>query len=190
LNKRLTKKDGEYYVNDRLFDATHSKFAAALKNGMKSVLKPNDVVLYLGASHGYTVSFIAELCRFIFAVEISPYVLPRLIETCKKHKNIAPIFADASKPFSYFRRVCEADIVYQDIAQKNQVEIFLNNIELFLKKGGYGLLAVKCRSIDVVSEPEYVFKQVKSDLEKHLKIISYFTLEPFEKDHYLIVVRK
>jgi len=190
LSKKLIKKEGEYYLDGRLFDACHSKLAAAMKNGLKNPIKKTDVVLYLGASHGYTPSFVAEMSAFVFAVEFSQYVVDALISVCKKAGNIAPILADASKPLTYFRRVSGVDIVYQDIAQKNQVGIFVKNINLFLKKGGYGLLAVKCRSIDVAADPAKVFSSVKSELEKHLKIVSYTSLEPFEKDHYFVIVRK
>ncbi len=189
----IKQKGGELYVGSRLFDPYHSKLAAAVMNNVMSKrkipLKKTDVVLYLGASHGYTASFIAELCAFVFAVEVSSYVVPQLIDVCKRLKNIAPMLADASKPLSYFRQISGVDIVYQDIAQKNQVEIFIKNIGLYLKKGGYGMLAVKCRSIDVAAEPSEVFKQVKSGLEKHLKIIGSCTLEPYEKDHYFIIVK-
>lgn len=190
MSKKLIKKEGEYYLDGRLFDAYHSKLAAAMKNGLKNPIKSTDVVLYLGASHGYTVSFIAGMSAFVFAVEFSQYVIDALISICQKTGNIAPILADAFKPSTYFRRVSGVDVVYQDIAQKNQVEIFVKNIELFLKKGGYGMLAVKCRSIDVAGDPAHVFEIVKLELEKHLKIVSYTSLEPFEKDHYFVIVKK
>ena len=45
----------------RFFDAERSKLAAAIKNKIQKVLiKKNDVILYLGASHGYTASYISE----------------------------------------------------------------------------------------------------------------------------------
>ena len=84
---------------------------------------------------------------------------------------MAPILADANKPLSYMRRISGVDVVYQDIAQKNQVEIFLKNIDLYLKKGGIGFLTVKCRSIDVSAEPSDVVESVLKELEKHLKIV-------------------
>lgn len=44
------------------------------------------------------------------------------------------------------------DLLYQDISQKNQVEIFLKNMEKFdVKKA---IIMVKARSIDVVMEPK------------------------------------
>lgn len=172
------------------FEPTHSKLVAAEENGLSVKFSKEDVVLYLGASHGYTPSYIASRVSFVFAVEFSPYVIPALIDVSKKSGNIAPILADASKPLTYFRRVSGVDVVYQDIAQKNQVEIFFKNVDLFLCKGGLGLLAVKCRSIDVSADPKKVFESVLKELEKHLKILDYKSLEPYEKDHYMIMCKK
>ncbi|MBS3112878.1 fibrillarin-like rRNA/tRNA 2'-O-methyltransferase [Candidatus Woesearchaeota archaeon] len=174
----------------KLYEPCRSKLVAAEKNGLKVKFNWKDVVLYLGASHGYTPSYIAARTGFVFAVEISPYVIQALIEVSKKEGNIAPILADANKPLSYFKRVSGVDVVYQDIAQKNQVEIFLKNVNLFLKNGGIGLLAVKCRSIDVSANPSDVFETVKTALEKYLKIQDYKNLEPYEKDHYMIMCKK
>jgi len=82
------------------------------------------------------------------------------------------------------------DVVYQDIAQKNQIEIFIKNIDLFLKDGGYALLAVKARSIDVAKNPKIIFKEVKKELERDLIIIDNRVLDPFQKDHCMFVCKK
>ena len=90
----------------------------------------------------------------------------------------------------YADKICQADVLYQDIAQKNQVDIFLKNIDLFLKKDGYALLAVKARSIDVTKKPKQIFKQVKEQLERHVTIIDYRELEPYQKDHCIFICKK
>ena len=64
------------------------------------------------------------------------------------------------------------------------------NIDLFLKDRGYALLAVKARSIDVTKKPKDIFRQVRSDLEKHLTIIDSRLLEPYQKDHCMFVCKK
>src|SRR3989344_506308 len=94
------------------------------------------------------------------------------------HK-VFELLADANHPEEYLDKVCLADIIYQDVAQRNQSEIFLKNCAVFLKKGGYGLLAVKARSIDVRKKPKVVFEEVKKELakDKSLKIIDYRLLE-------------
>ncbi len=178
----------------RQLNPTRSKFAAAIAKGMTfSPFKESSVVLYLGAAHGYTASFISDICSqgFIFAVEFAPVVARNLVYVCESRKNIAPILADANHPERYAEKmVKEVDVVYQDIAQKNQVEIFLKNCDLFLKSGGFAILAVKARSIDVTKRPISVFEEIKGQLRQRLELVDYRRLDPFEKDHALFVLKK
>ena len=156
-------------------------------------IRKNDVVLYLGAASGTTVSHVSDIVGsegLVFAVDIAPRVMRDLIFLCYKRKNIAPILADANKADLLKERICAVDVVYQDVAQKNQVEIFLKNVDLFLKNGGYALLAIKARSIDVTKNPKLIFKEVKEKLEKTLTIIDYRELQPFQKDHCMFICKK
>ena len=98
--------------------------------------------------------------------------------------------ADANRPLTYADKISSADIIYQDIAQRNQAEIFLKNIELFLKKDGYALLAVKARSIDIARKPQSIFNEIKRKLEENLVIIDYRELEPFQHDHCMFICKK
>ena len=82
------------------------------------------------------------------------------------------------------------DVVYQDIAQKDQVNIFLKNCNEFLKKDGFGLLALKSRSIDVTKNPKEIYKHVWKELEKHITVVDHRILDPLQKDHALFVVKK
>ena len=102
---------------------------------------------------------------------------------------MSPILADANKPDTYLHLVTQVDVVFQDIAQKNQLEIFLKNISLYLKKGGIGLLAVKARSIDSTKQPRILFEQIRRELEQKSKIVDQRILDPFEKDHMLFVIK-
>lgn len=178
----------------REWDAYSSKLAALILKGCPNIgLRKNDVVLYLGSATGTTVSHVSDIAGkegFVFAVDIAPRVMRDLVFVCEDRKNIAPILADANKPESFANRITEVDVVYQDIAQKNQVEIFLKNIELFLKDDGYALLAVKARSIDVTKNPKDIFKEVRKELESKLTIIDFRLLEPFQKDHCMFVCKK
>ena len=83
------------------------------------------------------------------------------------------------------------DAVVQDVAQRDQVAIFLKNCERFLKKEGFGLLVVKAGSIAVEKHPREIFRQVKNELEQNgkLSIVDYRELEPFEKDHCIFVCK-
>ncbi|MBW2963629.1 fibrillarin-like rRNA/tRNA 2'-O-methyltransferase, partial [Candidatus Woesearchaeota archaeon] len=127
---------------------------------------------------------------YIFALDLAPRTTRDLVFLCEKRKNIIPIMADANQLDLFTDKVTQVDIVYQDIAQRNQAEIFLKNINRFLKSNGYGLLAVKAKSIDIKKKPKVIFNEVRQFLEQHLTIIDFRTLEPFEKDHAFIIVKK
>ena len=189
--EKLVKENNVEY---REWDAYKSKLAASILKGSPNIgIRKDDVVLYLGSASGTTASHVSDIVGndgFIFAVDIAPRVVRDLIFLCYKRKNIAPILADANRINELIERVSAVDAVYQDVAQKNQIEIFLKNVGLFLKNDGYALLAVKARSIDVTKNPKQIFKEVKERLEKDLTIIDYRELEPFQKDHCMFICRK
>lgn len=189
--ERLVKENGFEY---REWDASKSKLAATILKGSPNTgIRKNDAVLYLGSASGTTVSHVSDIVGhegLIFAVDLAPRVMRDLIFLRYKRKNIAPILADANKADILKERISAVDVIYQDVAQKNQVEIFLKNIKLFLKEGGYALLAVKARSIDVTRQPKQIFRDIKEKLEKNIIIIDYRELEPFQKDHAMFICRK
>ena len=191
FDEDFLKHNGREY---RQWDARRSKLAAGILKGLSQTgIKPGQRVLYLGASHGYTPSFVSDIIGkkgFMFAVDFAPRVVRDLVFVCEKRKNICPIMADANQPDKYATRVLPVDIVFQDVAQKNQPEIFLKNCKRFLKKGGFGILAVKSRSIDITKRPKQVYQQVRRKLEKEIKIVDYKVLDPFEKDHCIFVIKK
>ena len=178
----------------REWNPGRSKLAAAILKGIKETgIKHDNTVLYLGAAYGTTPSHVSDIVGengFVFALDFAPRVMRELVFLCEERKNMAPLFFDAKKPEEYKDKILEVDIIYQDIAQRDQAGIFLKNIDLFLKKDGYALLVVKARSIDVTAYPKNVFQQVRKELEKHLKIIDFKVLEPFEKDHCMFVCKK
>ena len=94
---------------------------------------------------------------FIYAVEFSPVSMRKLNNLCKNRPNIAPLLNDATKPKNYLNLVEKVDCVYCDVAQPNQSELFMKNMDLFLKDDGQGLIMVKARSIDVVQKPKKKF---------------------------------
>ncbi len=177
----------------RQWSIKKSKLGAALAKGLKKLpIEEGDVVLYLGASTGTTVSHVSDLVGekgMVFGVEFSFYMLRRLVFLAEKRKNIAPILADANHPERYAPLICEVDFLFQDIAQKNQVEIFLKNIA-FLKQGKYAMLSLKAKSVDVLADPKRVYEQVRKQLQREVKIHWESRLDPFEKDHCIFVVER
>jgi len=189
--ERTVRDKGEEY---REFDPTRSKLGAMIMKGCTNMgIRKDDVILYLGASHGYTPSFVSDIVGkdgLIFGIDPAPRVVRDLVFLSEKRKNIVPMLADANHPDEYTDKVSAVDIVYQDVAQRNQMEIFVKNCKMFLKKGGYGLLAVKARSIDAKRKSKEIFIEIRNKLEKIFTVIDYKDLSPFEKDHCMIIIKK
>ena len=190
---------GESLIRDRgteyrEWNVERSKLGAALAKRVSQLgIWPGNKVLYLGASTGTTVSHVSDIVGkdgFVFAVDFAPRTTRELIYLCEERENIAPIMEDANHPERYAGNVCMVDTVFQDVAQRNQAEIFLKNCDMFLKKGGFGILAVKARSVDITKNPKQIFKEVRAILEKKMLISEYKELAPLEKDHCIFVCKK
>jgi len=177
----------------RHWDYTRSKLGAAIALKISQLgLYEGSKVLYLGASHGFTPSFVSDMVGekgFVFCLDFAPRVVRDLYLLCQKRGNMAPIIADANHPEEYEELVSEVDVIFMDIAQRNQVEIFLKNFK-FLKQDGVGLLALKARSVDVTRKPKHIFKETRELLEKEVIIADYKELDPHEKDHCFFVCKK
>jgi len=176
----------------RIWDPYRSKAAAAILKGIKEFpIKENDKILYHGAAHGYTCSFLSSIVGkkgIIYAVEFSERCFNEFLPLCEKYKNIIPILADSRKP-ELFYWIEKVDVVYIDVAQPDEIEIFIRNCKEFLKKEGYGMIAVKSRSIDVIKSPKEVYKEALKKLEKDFEIIDWKTLDPYERAHAFIIVK-
>jgi fibrillarin-like pre-rRNA processing protein len=125
-----------------------------------------------------------------YCVEVSSRPLRDLLLVCSQRPNMVSILADAAKPNEYCSLVEQVDVVYQDIAQVEQTEILLRNVKVFLRDGGHALFMVKSRSIDVTKEPRDIFREEIEKLEKQLEVLDSKILEPYEKDHAMILLRK
>ena len=188
-NERLVKFKGNEF---RSWNPFRSKLAAAILNGLDiSIINSDSKILYLGAATGTTVSHISDIVKngLIYSIESSPVATKSLIHLSENRKNIIPILGDANHPDRYSSIVPTVDMIYQDISQRNQAEIFILNIERYLKKGRTGILMVKARSFDVSLKPKEAYDIVCSKLEKKsLNIKHKIDLSPYEKDHIAIVV--
>ncbi|MCA6212987.1 fibrillarin-like rRNA/tRNA 2'-O-methyltransferase [Thermococcus sp. 101 C5] len=189
--ERVIKWEGEEY---RIWNPNRSKLGAAILNGLKNFpIKPGSTVLYLGIASGTTASHVSDIVGWegkIFGIEFSPRVLRELVPLVEERRNIIPILGDATKPEEYRALVTKVDVIFEDVAQPTQAKILIDNAKAYLKSGGYGMISVKSRSIDVTKEPEEVFKEVEKELSEYFEVVERISLEPYEKDHALIVVRK
>ena len=173
----------------RIWDLFRSKLAGAIAKGLKQLpITPGSIVLYLGASTGTTISHVSDIVGpdgLIIAVEVAPSCMPPLIHLAEDRGNIAPIIEDANHPERY--DIPKVDVVYQDISQRNQVNILLKNIKRHLKPHGYYMFCVKSQSIDVTRKPRDVYKEVLKQLSKDTRIIQTLELDPYDKHHMFIL---
>ena len=176
----------------RIWDPYHSKLAALLIKGASIPLNRDSTVLYLGAANGTTVSHVSDIVSggTVFAVEFSPRAMKDLIRISTPRKNLIPILADARHPDAYRNMVTEVDMIYQDVAQREQAGIAIRNAELFLKKWGLLVLIIKSRSIDSAKNTDEVSHNEIKKLGELFKVTRTMNLEPFHSDHAVVIAQK
>ncbi len=191
--EKLIKHRGVEY---RLWDPFRSKLAAAILKNLKNVpIKPSHKVLYLGAASGTTASHVSDIVGekgHVCCVEFASRSIRELVNNvCTFRLNMSPILEDARSPEKYEMFINgEVDDVYCDIAQPEQAKILADNADLFLKKSGWIMFAVKAQSIDVTKEPSEIYKREVRVLENRgFRIEGIVHLEPYDKAHAMVVAR-
>jgi fibrillarin-like pre-rRNA processing protein len=179
----------------RIWDYYRSKPAAAIKRGLKNFpLKRGMKILYLGIASGTTASHFSDIIGkegIIYGVEIAERVLRELLSVADRRNNIISILADARKPEDYESMVLEkVDLVYEDVADPDQVEILIRNSQKFLKPNGLAMIAIKSQSIDVTKPPKEVYEKCLKELKNYFEITDKVELDPYEKMHLFVVMRK
>ncbi len=192
-----TRAYGERLVREgdqefRAWSPRRSKLAALL------LLDPHPLslareasVLYLGGGTGTTVSHLSDLVPSgtVFAVEVAPRAFEKLLRLAELRRNVVPIMADARNPRTYQALMGKADLLYQDVAQRDQTGIFLRNLSL-LRETGRAILMLKARSVDVTAEPKAVFDRARAELEAAGVLVDRVVpLSPYQKDHAALFVR-
>ncbi|MGA8604886.1 MAG: fibrillarin-like rRNA/tRNA 2'-O-methyltransferase [Thermoplasmata archaeon] len=186
----LSTVDGTEY---RAWDPFRSKLAALLLKGAPGdVLGGPRTVLYLGAAHGTTASHLSDLWpqATIFAVEKSPTSFAPLLALARTRPGLIPILADAQLPERYQADVGAVDLLYQDIAQRNQAGIYVENARACLSPGGRGVLMLKVRSVTQRRPTASVVREARSALvAAHLAVTYETALSPFSREHVALAVR-
>jgi fibrillarin-like pre-rRNA processing protein len=176
-----------------LFDNLGLKLAALLlkRGGLGLCLTSRSRILYLGAATGTTVSHVSDIVAdgLVYAVEFSPRAMRDLLRLCERRENIVPILADAAQPERYSSLLEPVDLVYQDVAQRDQAGIASANCARYLLPGGDLLLMLKARSIDVTAAPEAVFAKEIKKLEG-LDLCEALDLLPYHQDHRAVLARR
>jgi fibrillarin-like pre-rRNA processing protein len=188
--ERLIQFEGEEY---REWDPYRSKFAAAIRKGLKQIpIQPKMHVLYLGAASGTTASHVSDLVGsegIVYCVEFSPRAMRDLLRVCESRSNMIPILADVRFPETYRMFIGPVDVIYQDVAQPAQAIILVDNAKLFLKHRGFAMLAIKARSIDSSKEISKIFSEEIDILKKSGFVVeeNIESLKPFDKDHCMVI---
>jgi rRNA 2'-O-methyltransferase fibrillarin len=124
----------------------------------------------------------------VYAVEFSHRSGRDLINMAKKRTNVIPIVEDARHPQKYRMLVPMVDVIFADVAQPDQARIVALNAQYFLKTGGHFVISIKANCIDSTASPEAVFaKEVQKLKEEQFKPREQVTLEPYERDHAVVV---
>lgn len=191
--ERVVKGDNGH--DYRSFPPNGTKLAAIVKMGVTNwPFTSGSRVLYLGAGAGTTVSYMADVCPQgqIYAVEFAPEPFRSLLEVARRRSNVVPILADARNPAAYTTQVGKpVDIVYQDVAQRDQWDIAHRNALALLAPDGWVVLVVKASSVDVARPATEVYADVRSAIRSSgLRLEEVVDLEPFDREHAVFIVRR
>jgi rRNA 2'-O-methyltransferase fibrillarin len=193
--KRLAvETEAEGKIEYRVWNPFRSKLAAAIVGGVENIfIKPGSSLLYLGAASGTTVSHCSDIVGpegIVYAVEFSHRSGRDLINVAKRRRNVVPIIEDARHPLKYRMLVDMVDTVFSDVAQPDQARIVGLNAKFFLKNGGHAVISIKANCIDSTVPAEVVFaSEVKKLQEMEFKPLEQVTLEPYERDHAVVVAQ-
>nr|AAF71690.1 fibrillarin [Trypanosoma brucei rhodesiense] len=185
-------QSGDEKKEYRLWNPYRSKLAAAIYAGIGSIhMKPGSKVLYLGAASGTTVSHVSDLVGpegMVYAVEFSNRSGRDLVDMSKRRPNIVPIIEDARYPMKYRMLMPMVDCIFMDVAQPDQARILALNAQAFLKNGGHYVISIKANCIDSTLDAPVVIAAELDKLRKdRLKPLEQASLEPFERDHAVVV---
>lgn len=185
-------KGGDEKKEYRLWNPYRSKLSSAIYAGVRSIyMGPGSKVLYLGGASGTTVSHVSDVVGpegIVYAVEFSHRVGRDLVEMSKRRPNIVPIIEDARYPMKYRMLVSMVDCIFMDVAQPDQARILALNAQAFLKNGGHYVISIKANCIDSTVEAPVVIAAELNKLKKDkLKPLEQVSLEPFERDHAVVV---
>lgn len=188
----IEAEEGGAKTEYRVWNPFRSKLAAAILGGVDKIhMTPGSKVLYLGAASGTTVSHVSDVVGptgLVYAVEFSHRSGRDLLNVAKQRTNIIPIIEDARHPHKYRMLVGMVDTIFADVAQPDQARIVAINAHNFLKNGGHFVISIKANCIDSTAVPAAVFAgEVKKLQSEKLKPQEQLTLEPYERDHAVVV---
>lgn len=190
--KRISVEVGDQKVEYRVWNPFRSKLASAIVAGVENTfIHPGTKLLYLGGASGTTVSHCSDIVGpegIVYAVEFSHRPGRELTRVAQRRPNIMPIVEDARYPLKYRMILGMVDTIFADVAQPDQARIVALNAQYFLKAGGHAVISIKANCIDSTQAAEAVFASEINKLKSmDFKPLEYVTLEPYERDHAVVV---
>ncbi len=179
----------DYYL--RYWNPKRSKLSAAILLGLKHFwIEEDSSVLYLGASTGTTVSHISDIAHrgTVFAVEVSYEPFSKLLKLSESRDNILPILEDARNPDRYGMIAHGVNIIYQDISQRDQIEIFNSNSKEF-RTARSAILILKLRSIDSSRNDMAILSKSIRKIEGFV-VVETVDLNPYDSNTYMVILRR
>ncbi len=167
---------------------------AGIKRVNRRCLLRRALKFSLGAASGTTPArsdIVAN--RHVYCVEFAPRSLRDLVNNVAQFRpNITPMLEDARMPERYAMFISgKVDMVYCDVAQPEQAKLLSDNADVFLKQGGWVMLACKSQSIDVTMSPQDVYKQEAQVLRRRgYDVKEIVELDPYDIAHAMIVAQK
>ncbi|MCL4447807.1 MAG: fibrillarin-like rRNA/tRNA 2'-O-methyltransferase [Thermoplasmatales archaeon] len=179
--EQVTNKGGRYY---RVFSPLRSKLSSSIRLGLKPDIRKGDHMLYLGAGTGTTASHIADSLSAgtIFAVEFAPVPFIKLTSLSGIKDNLFPILSDAQKPEMFGMFIDKVDVIYQDVSQPNQIEIFAKNMGYFGVQRG--ILMLKTFSL----RSDFSIDKEIGKIRESFSIQQIKDISRFHRGHYAITV--
>jgi len=184
--ERLSRDAGTEW---REWNPYRSKAAAFILSGGELPSMAGKRILYLGAATGTTVSHVSDMAgedARIFAVEFSRHSFTRLKENLSGRENVIPILGDASGPEEYALFIPPVEIIYQDISQRDQLDIFLKNCRRFLEKNGTGILMLKLHSMDITAEPGVLLENARAALSPWFGETGVVDISGYARRHFAL----
>jgi len=179
-------------IEYRVWNPFRSKLGAGVLAGIDKLhISPGNKLLYLGAASGTSVSHCSDIVGqkgLVFAVEFSHRSGRDLLSVAQRRSNIVPIIEDARHPHKYRMLIGMVDTIFSDVAQPDQARICCLNAQYFLKDGGHLVMSIKANCIDSTQEASIVFASEVEKLQKDgFTAREQVTLEPYERDHCIVV---
>jgi len=112
-------------------------------------------------------------------VDISATAMAELLVLAEQRNNIIPFLGDGHFPKTYKIHTGKPDVLYQDIAQRDQVDIFLRNYDFFSPKCGF--LMLKSRSTP--GNDKITFKACEEELDSKFTKVSSVDIGKWAKGH-------